>query len=87
MTFVKQPQPPPVASLFLPLSGKVRPAKTTVTTIQGYQLEILAVAWIVGLLLYFGLTSERTRENLLLVSWLLLLLPAIIYPVIRLLFP
>ena len=50
-------------------------------------VEVLAIAWIVGLVIYFSLTTERQRENNLLVMWVLLLLPVVCYPIMRLLFP
>jgi hypothetical protein len=43
-------------------------------------MELLAVLWVFGLLVYFSVTNERQRENHLLVMWLLLLLPAILVP-------
>lgn len=42
-------------------------------------MEFLAIAWIVGLVAYFKLTTERQRENILLVTWGLMLLPVIYY--------
>lgn len=44
-------------------------------------MAILAVAWIFGLILYFFLTTERQRENFLLVTWVLMLLPVGYYAV------
>jgi hypothetical protein len=43
-------------------------------------LALLAVIWVVGLVLYFHFTTERDRENYLLIMWGLLLLPCIIAP-------
>lgn len=48
-------------------------------------MELLAVLWVVGIIVYFSVTSERQRENHLVVMWALLLAPAIIFPVMRLL--
>lgn len=48
-------------------------------------MELLAVLWVFGLLAYFAFTTERQRENNLLVLWLLLLLPVFLAP-LRLLF-
>ena len=46
-------------------------------------MELLAVVWGVGLILYFSLTTERQRENNLLVVWILMgtaaILPLIIW--------
>lgn len=50
-------------------------------------MELLAVAWLVSLVLYFSLTTPRQRENHLVVMWCLLLLPAVVYPITRLLAP
>ena len=47
-------------------------------------MEILIVAWLVGLGLYFWKTTPRQRENHIIVVWVLLLLPAIYYPIMRL---
>jgi len=47
-------------------------------------MESLAIVWLVGLVVYFVTTNERQRENNLLIMWGLLLLPAIGYPIIRL---
>jgi len=46
---------------------------------------LLALLWISGLVAFFTLTNERQRENILVVAWILLLLPAIVMPVMRLL--
>jgi hypothetical protein len=48
-------------------------------------MEALAVLWLAGLVAYFSMTTPRQRENHLLVMWGLLLLPAVAYPIIRLL--
>lgn len=50
-------------------------------------MAALTLIWIVGLGLYFWKTSERQRENYLLVMWVLLLLPVVGYPVLRLIGP
>jgi DMSO reductase anchor subunit len=50
-------------------------------------VEILAVLWVAGLVLYFRFTSERGREDNLLVLWILLSLPVAGYPITRWLFP
>jgi hypothetical protein len=46
-------------------------------------MELLAVVWVVGLILYFSLTTERQRQNNLLVVWILMgaaaILPLIIW--------
>ena len=47
-------------------------------------MELLAVLWVAGLILYFSLTSERTRENNLVILWILLALPVLGYPLMRL---
>lgn len=44
-------------------------------------MELLAVMWVAGLVAYFSLTTERQRENLLLVTWGLMLLPVAYYAV------
>ena len=49
-------------------------------------MEVLAILWVVGLIAYFMLTSQRQRENLLLITWGLMLLPVLYYAV-RLLLP
>jgi hypothetical protein len=38
-------------------------------------MEFLALAWVGALIIYFFLTTERQRENFLLVAWVLMLLP------------
>lgn len=35
-------------------------------------MEILAILWIAGLIAYFAFTTERQRENFLLVAWIAL---------------
>jgi len=50
-------------------------------------LALLAVFWLAGIVIYFAFTTERTRENVLLVIWILLLLPTFLYPIIRLFAP
>ena len=47
-------------------------------------MELLAVLWVAGLLCYFSFTSERTRENNLVILWILLALPVFGYPLMRL---
>lgn len=47
-------------------------------------VELFAVAWIVGTFAFFRWTSERTRENVLVVAWAILLLP-VLYAFLRLL--
>lgn len=42
-------------------------------------MEALAVIWVVGLIIYFTKTTERQRENHLLVMWGILLAPAFYY--------
>ena len=42
-------------------------------------LAIVAVLWITGLIAYFGLTTERQRENYLLTAWIAMLAPAIVF--------
>lgn len=49
-------------------------------------MELLAIAWIISIIVYFSVTTERQRENYLAAMWILLLLPAIGYPIMRLLF-
>ena len=44
-------------------------------------MEFLAIAWIGGLIVYFAFTTERQRENLLLVTWILMLLPVAYYSI------
>lgn len=46
-------------------------------------MELLIPAWIIGLVAYFHFTTERQREQVLLVTWGLMLLP-VIYGAIRL---
>ena len=41
-------------------------------------MELLAVIYVAGILFYFTRTSERQRENHLLIVWGLLLIPCII---------
>jgi len=43
------------------------------------RMELLAVAWVLGLIAYFGFTTERQRENHLLIAWIFLLLPALYF--------
>lgn len=50
-------------------------------------IAILSVVWVVGLVVYFTTTTERTRENVLVVIWILLLLTALIHPIRLLLSP
>lgn len=50
-------------------------------------MELLAVLWVTGLILCFSFTSERMRENNLVILWILLALPVFGYPLMRLLFP
>ena len=38
-------------------------------------MGIFAAIWLVGLALYFWLTTPRQRENFLLLSWVVLLSP------------
>lgn len=45
-------------------------------------MELLALAWAAGLFFFFVKTSERGRENALLIAWLLLALP-ITFPFLR----
>ena len=47
-------------------------------------MEILALFWVAGLIAYFSMTTERQRENLLLVTWGLMLVP-VVYFVVRVL--
>lgn len=35
-------------------------------------MEVLVILWIAGLIAYFSLTTERQRENYLLVAWIVL---------------
>lgn len=44
-------------------------------------MELLIPAWICGLIVYFAFTTERQRENLLLITWAIMLLPAVYYAV------
>lgn len=44
-------------------------------------MELLAALWIIGIIVYFSTTTERQRENHLLVMWGLLLVPAVFYGV------
>lgn len=47
-------------------------------------LGIAALLWIAGLAGYFYFTTERQRENFLLVAWIALLAPAVIWLIIGL---
>lgn len=47
-------------------------------------LGIAALLWIAGLAGYFYFTTERQRENLLLLAWIILLAPAVVWLVIGL---
>ena len=49
-------------------------------------VELLIPLWLTGLVAYFSLTTERQRENLLLITWGLMLLP-VVYYAIRLALP
>ena len=44
-------------------------------------MEILALIWVGGLIAYFSFTTERQRENILLVTWILMLLPVAYFAV------
>lgn len=44
-------------------------------------MELLALLWIGGLILYFKFTTQRQRENYLLVAWAVLLSPIAFYAV------
>ena len=44
-------------------------------------MEVLALAWVAGLIAYFSLTTERQRENFLLATWILMLLPVAYFAV------
>ena len=35
-------------------------------------MEVFAILWVAGLIAYFSLTTERQRENYLLVAWIVL---------------
>lgn len=41
-------------------------------------LALLAILWIGGFAAYFHFTTERQRENYLLVTWITLLVPAVV---------
>ena len=42
-------------------------------------MALLAVIWIVGLVAYFGLTTERQRENYLVIAWIAMLSPVLYF--------
>lgn len=48
-------------------------------------MGILAAIWLIGLALYFWLTTPRQRENFLVLAWIVLLSPILFYIIAALL--